>query len=553
MGSDDALADRVLPEGSDYEAVYRRFRWRIPATYNIAQDVCDRHARDRTRLALIYEDESGRVTRHTFAEFSAESNRFAHVLESLGVSRGDRVGILLSQRPETAVAHLATYKLGAIALPLSTLFGPDALDYRLRDAAAKVLVTDAANLERALGARDRLTELAHVVCVDPADAEGIVAYRRALDRFPDSFDVRQTLPVDPALIIYTSGTTGPPKGALLPHQAILGHLPCIEFDHNRFPQPGDRAWSPADWAWVGGLTDILLSTWHYGVTVVAHRAPKFDAAEALDFMARHHVRNTVLVPTMLRLMRQVGRVPPELNLRSIIIGGEPVGAEIIRWAQEALAVTPNEVYGQTEMNLVVGNCSVLMPVKVGSTGRPVPGHVVDIVDDDGRVLPRGQIGEAAVRRPDPIMFLRYWNNPAATEAKFIGDWARTGDLLRKDEDGYFWFVGRMDDVISSGGYRIGPGEIEECLGGHPAVTLAAVVGSPHPIRGEVVKAFVQLRDGVRDSPELASELSAYVRERLSAHEFPREIEFMEALPTTTTGKVKRGELRRLEWEGKGAD
>jgi len=549
------MVDTVLPRGARYEDVYARFRWTLPPAYNIAVDVCDRHAGDRSRVALIYEDDSGSTSEHTFAEFRARSNQLARVFAGLGIGRGDRVGIVLAQRPETAVAHLAAYKLGAVALPLSTLFGPEALAYRLRDADARVVVTDGENLERVLTVAKDLPALTHVMSVDRVDADGVVEYPKAIDGVPDSFEPVATAAEDPALLIYTSGTTGPPKGALHAHRVLLGHLPAIEFYHEYFPRPGDRHWSPADWAWAGGLLDVLLPSWHYGVTVVAHRPKKFDAERAFDVLARHKVRNTFLVPTMLKMMRSVGdpRRRWKLELRSMFTGGEAVGEEVIRWAREALGVTPHEGFGQTEVNLVLGNCSMLMPVKPGSMGRPIPGHVVDVVNDRGGSVPTGEVGEVAVRRPDPVMFLRYWNNDRATREKFVGDWALTGDLARKDEDGYFWFVGRKDDVISSGGYRIGPGEIEDCLQGHPAVALAAAIGAPDPVRGEVVKAFVQLHSGGAGTRELAGELQAWVRTRLSAHEYPREIEFIEALPVTTTGKVRRADLRQLERRRRGLE
>ncbi len=542
------MSATMLPKGTSYADVYARFRWQIPAQYNIAVDACDRHATDRTRLAMLYEDEAGHVSTHTFAEFRARSNQLAQALLRLGVTRGDRIGIILSQRPETAIAHLAAYKLGAIALPLSTLFGPEALDYRLRDAGARVVITDTESLDRVLGMRAELPDLQHVICVDRADAKGIVDYQRLLRAESDTFAPVPTTPDDPALLIYTSGTTGPPKGALHAHRVLLGHLPAIELYHEYFPQPDDRFWTPADWAWIGGLYDVLFPSWHYGVSVVAHRMRKFDPAQALDLMARHRVRNTFLVPTALKMMRSVPtpRQSYDLCLRTMFTGGEAVGEEIIGWAREALGVTPHEGYGQTEVNLVLGNCSSLMPVKPGSMGRPVPGHTVAVVDAAGQPVPVGTLGEVAVQRPDPVLFLGYWRNPSATADKFVGDWALTGDLARQDEDGYFWFVGRRDDLISSGGYRIGPGEIEDCLAGHAAVALAAAVGSPDAVRGEVVKAFVQLRDGVLPTPALARELTAYVRTRLSAHEYPREIEFLQTLPVTTTGKVRRRDLRDLE-------
>ena len=549
------MADTLLPRGTSYDDVYGRFRWAIPSVYNIAVDVCDRHTGDRSRVAMVYEDDTGSVSEHTFGEFRARSNQLARVLAGLGILRGDRVGIVLPQRPETAVAHLAAYKLGAVALPLSTLFGPEALEYRLRDAGAKIVVTDGENLERVLAVAKDLPALTTVVSADPADADGVVEYAKAIARESDSLEPVATAAEDPAILIYTSGTTGPPKGALHAHRVLLGHLPAIEFYHEYFPQPGDRHWSPADWAWAGGLLDVLLPSWHYGVPVVAHRPKKFDAERAFDILARHRVRNAFLVPTMLKMMRSVGdpRGRYDLRLRSMFTGGEAVGEEVIRWSREALGVTPHEGFGQTEVNLVLGNCSLLMPVKPGSMGRPVPGHAVEVVDDAGAAVPPGEVGEVAVRRPDPVMFLRYWNNEKATREKFVGDWALTGDLARKDEDGYFWFVGRKDDLISSGGYRIGPSEIEDCLHGHPAVALAAAIGAPDPVRGEVVKAFVQLHPGGAATPELARELQAWVRTRLSAHEYPREIEFIQAIPVTTTGKVWRADLRQLERRRRGLE
>lgn len=542
------MGETLLPRGTSYHEVYSRFRWHLPSTLNIAVAACDAHTADPQRVAMLFEDDAGQVSSHTFAEFRARSNQLANALRTLGIVQGERIAIVLSQRPETAVAHLAAYKLGAIALPLSTLFGPEALDYRLRDAGARIVITDTESLDRVLGVRAALPDLAHVLCVDRVDADGVLDYQRLLASASDALTPVVTTPDDPALLIYTSGTTGPPKGALHAHRILLGHLPAIEFYHEYCPQPGDRFWTPADWAWIGGLYDVLFPSWYYGITVVAHRMRKFDAAYAFDLMARHQVRNAFLVPTALKMMRQVTtpRAQYAVQLRTMFTGGEALGEEVIRWSREALGVTPHEGYGQTEVNLVLGNCSALMPVKAGSMGRPIPGHRVEVVDPSGQPLPAGELGEVAVQRPDPVMFLGYWNNPQASAEKFIGDWALTGDLARKDEDGYFWFVGRKDDVISSGGYRIGPGEIEDCLAGHSAVAIAAAVGSPDPIRGEVVKAFVQLRAGVSPSPALARELAEYVRTRLSAHEYPREIEFINELPTTTTGKVIRRTLREQE-------
>jgi len=546
------MSERVLPPGRSYEEVYARFRWAVPERFNIGVDICDRHAGDPSRVALVHEDESGRSTSYTFAELKARSNQLAHALRRLGVQCGDRVGVVLSQRPELAVFHLATYKLGAIVLPLATLFGPEALEFRLRDAGVRVAVTDGETMDRVLGVRKAYPGLAHVVGVDGADADGVLDYRRLLAAESDHFDAVDTAGEDPALLIYTSGTTGPPKGALHAHRMLIGRLPSMEMVHEFMPQPGDRFWTPADWAWAGGLLDMLLPAWHYGIPVVARRFRKFDAEQAFDLMARHRVRNVFLPATVLKMMRRIDepRSRWPIDLRTIHSGGESLAAEMIAWSREALGTTPNEGFGQTEATLVVGNCAKLMPVRPGSMGRPVPGHTIALVDPDGRELPAGEIGEIAVKRPDPVMFLRYWNNEPATRDKFAGDFMLTGDLGQRDDDGYFWYEGRKDDVISSGAYRIGPGEIEHCLAGHEAVALAAAVGSPDPIRGEVVKAFVQLREGTMASPQLAHELQEYVRARLSAHEYPREIEFIDVVPTTFNGKVKRKELRELERQRK---
>lgn len=542
------MNDSVLPQGKTYEEVFDAFRWSVPQTFNIAVDICDRHAEDPTRLAMIFEDEQGLVSEHTFAEFRDRSNQFAQALRALGVKQGDRVGIALSQRPETAVAHLAIYKLGAIALPLATVFGPDALQYRLDNAGANVTMADSQCLTRLLAVRKNLPELVHIISVEPTDEPGVLDYHTLLEQQPTRFEPVLTAAEDPALLIYTSGTTGQPKGALHAHRMLIGRLPSIEFIHGHFPKPGDRFWTPADWAWAGGLLDMLLPSWHYGVTVVAHRSRKFDPARAFELIARHRIRNVFLPATVLKMMRTVDdpQKQGDLQLRSIHTGGEAISEDVIRWAQQVLGPTPHDGFGQTEATLVIGNCSALMPLKPGSMGRPVPGHVIELFDDHAQPVPTGEIGEIAIHQPDPVMFLRYWNNEKATREKFAGDWLLTGDLARRDEDGYLWYVGRKDDVISSGAYRIGPGEIEACLATHPAVALAAAVGSPDPIRGEVVKAFVQLRENRLPTPELAHQLQEHVRNRLSAHEYPREIEFIDAIPTTTTGKIMRGELRQLE-------
>ncbi len=538
----------MIERADSYAEVWAKFRWLVPARYNIAADVCDRHASGHA-LALVVEDESGSVSRHSFRDLKSASDRFAHVLAANGIGRGDRVAVLLSQSLELPVAHLAAYKLGAVVLPLFALFGPDAIQYRLENSGAKALVTDTANWPKVAALRAELPALAacFVVGGDPA---GTRDFWRETRRACDGFAVVDTGPDDPALIMYTSGTTGPPKGALHGHRVVLGHLPGVEFPHDFFPQPGDLFWTPADWAWAGGLLDVLWPSWHHGVPVLAQRVRKFDPDAAYALMARHGVRNAFLPPTALKLLRQT-RPAPGLNLRSVGSGGEPLGTELITWGRAALGVTINEFYGQTECNLVLGNCAALFAPRPGSMGVAIPGHEVAVVDETGRPLPDGETGHVAIRRPDPVMFLEYWRNPEATQRKFAGDWLLTGDLARRDADGFFWFMGREDDVITSGAYRIGPGEIEECLLKHPAVAMAAAIGAPDELRTEVVKAFVVVKPGIEATPELAAEIQGFVKTRLAAHEYPRAVQFVADLPMTATGKIMRRVLRERERERKG--
>jgi acetyl-CoA synthetase len=535
----------MLRPASDYDTLVAQFSWEIPARYNIGVDVCDRWAAvEPERPAILEVAGSGRVTPLTYGALRDASNRLANAFRARGIGRGDRVAILLPQGATVPIVHVAIYKLGAIALPLAALFGVDALSYRLRDAGAKALVTNAAGLAKLAAITDPLTALEVVLSTDGADPKG-EDFGAALSNASADFAPLETSADDPAMMIYTSGTTGQPKGALHAHRVLLGHLPGVQMPHEFLPQPGDRLWTPADWAWAGGLLNVLLPGLHFGVPIVARKFDKFDPEEAFRLMADHGVRNTFVPPTALRMLRAVANPAGRfaLRLRTVASGGEALGAETFAWGREALGLSINEFYGQTECNLVLSSCAAIGVAKPGAIGRAVPGHQVAVIREDGTVSEPGELGQIAVLRPDPVMFLSYWNKPGATEAKFIGNWMTTGDQGSLDEDGYIHFVGRDDDVITSAGYRIGPGEIEDCLIRHPAVALAAAVGKPDPVRTEIVKAFVVLKEGHRPSDELASDIQAFVRSRLSAHEYPREIAFRSNLPLTTTGKVIRRVLR----------
>ena len=528
---------------SGFDDICRSFTWQIPASFNIAAAVCDRHRDISHRPALLCETASGTKAQYSFADLYRLSNQLANVFLSMGVGPGDRIAILLPQRVETGLCHLAAWKIGAVSLPLSALFGTDALRYRLEDSGAKILVGATEGVQKVQSLRNELPELETIIDCDDRKS----GFWSLLDRAAKSVETANTLADDPAIVIYTSGTTGPPKGAVLAHRCLLGNLTGFEMSQNFFPLDDDLMWTPADWAWTGGLLDGLIPAWFYGCPVLGYDGGRFDPEKACDLMARYRVRNAFIPPTALKMLRQIGDIrDPGVQLRSVMSAGESLGAQIYEWAEEALGVQINEMWGQTEFNYIVGNCSKIMPVKPGSMGKPYPGHLVEPVDEAGNVLADGQTGELCALRDDPVMFLGYWKRDQATQDKFIGPWWSTGDVGYRDSDGYLWFVGRKDDVISSAGHRIGPGEIEDCMLKHPAVVQAAAVGTPDELRGEIVKAFIVLASGEAPSDALRQSIQDMVRGDLAAYEYPREIEFVSELPMTTTGKVRRIELRERE-------
>lgn len=532
---------RLLSQTGDWAAMRAGFAWSLPRRFNMAQSCCDDWvSADPGRLAIRHIGADGTRRDWTFGALKQASDALATAFRARGIGRGDRVAVLLAQSPEVLITHLAVYRLGGIVLPLFTLFGPDALAYRLADSGARAVVTDGANLDKVMALRPDLPDLAQVWSLDPAPAP--------VRGFHDDIAAAHGRPVmaetdadDPALLIYTSGTTGPPKGVLHAHRVLFGHLPCLEAVFEGFPRPGDIGWTPADWAWIGGLLDMALPCLHYGVPLISHRMRKFDPDAAWSLIRDERTSCLFLPPTALKLMR-AAPVPGRTALRAIGSGGESLGADLLDWGRAALGVPINEFYGQTECNLVLASVAGAMPVRPGSMGQAVPGHDVAVIDAEGRPVATDEVGEIAVRAPDPVMFLRYWNRPDKTAERFTGDWMRTGDLARRDGDGYFWYVSRDDDVITSAGYRIGPVEIENCLTGHPDVLMAGVVGIPDPVRTQAVKAFVVLREGASwDGLEAA--LIERVRTRISPHVAPRSIERLDALPLTATGKIMRRALR----------
>src|SRR5437773_1924365 len=535
----------MLTEASTYDELYRNFRWDIPDRFNMATACCDRHADGTGRLALIYVDEGGATTRTSFDEIAEASRRFATVLKADGLARGDRVAVFLSQSLELPIAHLAAFRSGMISIPLFALFGEDALEFRLSNSGARAIITDESGWEKLTKIRDRLPYLQDIYVTTSIAHAGAKPVWPSIEAASDQFTTVDTSADDPALIIYTSGTTGNPKGALHAHRVVLGHLPNVEMCHNFLPKPGDLMWTPADWAWIGGLINALFAFWYHGIPLVGHRARKFEPQAAMEMMAALGIRNVFLPPTALKLMRIADVKHPGVKLRSIFTGGESLGGELLGWVRETFGIDAHEVFGQTECNLVIGSNSNLFPIRPAAMGKATPGFDVRIVNDKAEELPRRQPRITGVRRPNPGTMPDDWRNPEATANNYDREFLLTGDLGVRDEDGYFWYVSREDDVITTAGYRVGPSEIEHTLMKHPAVAMSAVVGIPDPIRTESIKAWIVLRPGFAASDELAREIQEFVKVQLAAHEYPRFVQFADTLPMTATGKVLRRELRAL--------
>ncbi|WP_323783533.1 AMP-binding protein [Thalassovita sp.] len=514
----------MLPRAETYDALIRDFRWDIPGRLNMAVQVCDDWAaHEPDRVAII--DMTGGTRRDlTYAQLRRMADGLAHDMVRRGVKRGDRVGVLRSQSPWTAAAHIACWKLGAISIPLFKLFGVEALITRLEDAGVALVIADPQGT-------DGLTEW-----LKGGGRVALVPESCDLDDAP--FDTAETGPEDPAVLIYTSGTTGAPKGALHGHRVLTGHLPGVEISHDLLGQPGDCLWTPADWAWIGGLFDVLMPGLALGVPVVAARMDKFTVADCLRIIDGAGVKNIFFPPTALRMLKAEDAAIP--GLRSVASGGEPLGAEMLDWGRRAFGVSINEFYGQTECNMVASSCGALFSPQPGCLGKPAPGFDIAVLDDNG--TPFDGEGDIAIRKGAASMMLGYWNRPEETAGKFFGDWMLTGDRGIWQGD-FLRFVGREDDVITSAGYRIGPSEIEDGLLKHPAVATVGVIGKPDELRTEIVKAYVVLKQGYTPDEALARELQEFAKDRVAKHSYPREIAFLDALPMTVTGKVIRKELK----------
>jgi len=529
-------------------------KWLIPMRpdANIAADTVVRHARGprAKHPALIHEDSDGSIRSWTFQELDALARRMASSLAKSGVVPGQPVGVHLGQGPETAIAHLACYLCGAIVCTMSELYGPDTLIHILRDTGLRTIISRS----RVGALASALDQTAAPVRLITTEEGGDESFWRLVESGDESFAPPKPASDSPALLMYTSGSTGRPKGMLHAHRVLDAYLPTVRLFYNlSMDEPGAVFWSPADWAWVGGLLDLVLPAWAHGQTVLSWNG-RFEPASCLALMALHKVTHTFMTPTALKRMAEINepRKEQRLHLKYVCSGGESLPGEVVRWCEQQMGAVCNEFYGLTEFNHLVGNCRAMYRVRPGSMGRAYPGHDVRLVDETGLEVASGEVGEIVATPSDPTLFLGYWGQPGIPESLRLGAFIRTRDLARMDADGYIWYQGRNDDLIKSAGYRIGPAEVEDTLLKHPSVAEAVVIASPDPERGAIVKAFVRLKEGTEPSDELVRALQHLVKTDLAAYKYPRVVEFVDSFPLTSSGKIRRSELRRLENEAKGS-
>lgn len=530
-----------LRDDFSWEKVVKTYDWNVHERLNIAHECCDRWADDPNRVAIYWEDEKGNKDVWTYFRLKEQSNRMANALRSLGVKRGDRVAGLLGKDMELILTVLATWKIGAIYVPMFTAFGPEAVTYRLKDADCKILVTNQEQAKKIEGQQVSC----ELLLTDGLSGNGLT-FLEFIQQFPAEHETESTTMMDPSVIQYTSGSTGMPKGAVWAHKILISTYPYMRYAIGI--ENDDRFLGGADMGWAYGLMNCTLCPLSLGISIVVYKGP-FQVEKYYQLLERYEVTNFAYAPTAYRMMMAAGSdlvKKYSLKVKQFSSAGEPLNAEVVRFFKDNFGREIYDHYGSTETGMIVNNYNVTdMMVKPGSMGLPAPGYNIALLDEQGYPVEVGEAGQIAVDiHAFPYFFLGYWNDPKKTAEKISGNWFWTGDLASKDADGYFWFQGRADDIISSAGYRIGPFEVESSLLEHPAVAEAAVIGKPDPVKGKIVKAYVVLKSSHKSSSELADELSAFVKAKLSKHQYPREVEFVETLPKTPSGKIQRYILKQ---------
>jgi len=523
-----------------WESVLKTFDWDGTGKFNMAHECCDRWAENPNRVAIFWEDEQGNTDKWTYRSLKEQSNRLANGLKSLGVKKGDRVAGLLGKDIELLITVLATWKIGAIYVPMYTAFGPEAIMYRLEDAGCAVLVTNKEQNEKLKHSKVN----AKVILTD-GESIGELNFGDFIQSFSSIYETEPTNIMDASVIQYTSGSTGLPKGAVWAHKILVISYPYVKYGIGL--EENDMFYGGADLGWAYGLINCTFAPLSFGVPVLIYKGP-FDVEKTYYLLEKYKVTNFAFAPTAYRVMMSYGtELIKKFNLivEKFSSAGEPLNAEVVRFFKENFNREVYDHYGCTETGMIVDNFNAIeMEIKPGSMGLPCPGFNVALIDENGDHVEKGDIGQIAVDiTAFPYFFLGYWQEEKKTKDKIIDKWLCTGDLASQDEDGYFWFKGRADDIISSAGYRIGPFEVESCLIEHPAVAEAAVIGKPDVTKGEIVKAYVVLTTNYEATDELAKELSAFVKNRLSKHQYPREVAFIENLPKTPSGKIQRFLLR----------
>ncbi|MBI4258206.1 MAG: AMP-binding protein [Thaumarchaeota archaeon] len=542
-----------LKEAQSLQEIEEEFRWNIPSNYNTAYDACDKYAHDG-RIALHHESAKGNKQTYTFNQMKRISDELGAYLKEKGIRPGDRIAVMLPQTPEAAATYLAALKIGAIAVPLSLLYGSESLVTRLVNCEPKVILTNITRAEQIHQKLKTLTSLKLIITVNGSanKLRQLPWGKIEINQWEDQTGTPtkhlskiKSKKDDPALLIYTAGTSGLPKGVLIPHRAILSRIIAIQLAHYPFPLQNDLYWSPVDWAWIGGLVNSLLVPWILGVPVLSYsRETSFDPAKALEFLEANPVKNCFIPPTALTYFKKhVPRIRSryKLTVRTMHSGGESLSPELFKWARTEFDVTVNEIYGLTEAGIVIGNCFPLAPVKPGSMGKAIPGHIVATRNMSAEKTIIGIEGLIAIKKNIPSMFLGYWGDPELTQSLFRGDWFIPGDVSTVDSDGYFWFSGRRDIVVKTSGYRVAPLEVEQLLSNHEAVSKCIIVAVPDEERGSILKAYIQLKEEYTPSAELAEEIQQYAKNTAGLHQYPREVEFVDKVQTRLR-KRKRKEV-----------